>query len=267
MGMTPTSVRLFDLGLRLFPILPRSKKPACGSWDDYRCTRAQAATFTNYGVCLTNSLGVVDTDTPDAEAWAAAHLPDTPFKVRTARGIHRYYRIVGPVASFIYRDGQKMEFRKQGQYVVGPGSIHPGDAKRGIPPGIVYTATDWSWQLDDLSIFPRDFVFDDRQPTLGEVIGVPSEIGSARYVFPEVVVEPGRHHELFKLLRQSKGKGWDKEDTWEVVTLANQRRCKPPLAEDADFRGWFERSWANPDRPFAPAGAIGLRELGGLRGL
>jgi hypothetical protein len=260
--MTPTSVRLFDLGLRLFPIRPRSKKPACASWDDYRCTRAEAANFTNYGVCLTNSLGVVDTDTPEAEAWAAAHLPDTPFKVRTARGIHRYYRIVGPVPSFIYRDGQKMEFRKQGQYVVGPGSVHPS--------GFIYTATDWSWHLDDLPIFPRDFVFDDRQPTLGEAIGVPSEMVSARYVFPEVVVEPGRHDELFKLLRQSKGKGWDKEDTWEVVTMANRHRCQPPLAEDADFKGWFERAWANPDRPFTPrglSGLRGLRELRGLRGL
>lgn len=250
------AVRVLDLGLGVFPIRFRSKEPACASWDDYICTRGQAAHFKNYGVRLTNWLGVADTDTPEAEAWAVAHLPETPFMVRTARGIHRYYRIVGPLPAFIHRDGQKMEFRNQGQYVVGPGSVHST--------GCVYTASEWSWQLADLPIFPRDFVFDDR-PSHTHSAG---EFDGGGYEFPESVAEPGRHAELFKLLRQSKARGWDKESTREVVTLANQCRCKPPVKEDATFDRWFERAWANPDRPFVAAAPVaGLRALSGLRGL
>jgi hypothetical protein len=232
------AVRFLDLGVGVFPLRPRSKEPACRSWDDYTCFPAQAAQLKNYGVRLTNWFGVADTDNAEAETWARIHLPATPFIVQTARGIHRYYRIVGSVSPFIYRDGLKIEFRNQGQYVVGPGSVHPS--------GHIYTASDWSWVLTDLPIFHTDFLFDDRParaPQSGESAG-------PAYEFPDVVTEPGRHVELFKLLRQCKGRGWDRESTRDVIRVANECRCQPPIREDVNFDQWFHRAWTNPDRPF-----------------
>lgn len=217
------AVRFFDMGEGVFPLTSRSKEPARGClWTNYRCTREIAALFRDYGVRLVQ-LGVADTDTGEAEAWAAAHLPETPLMVGTARGIHRYYRIVGKQPSFIHRDGQKLEFRNRGQYVVGPGSVHSN--------GHIYTTSDWSWQLTDLPMLPRAFVFDDRGQ---RDAGVAPLVG-APYEFPDVVKEPGRHDELFRLLRQCKGRGWDKESTREVVGMANQHRCQPPLREDRTF--------------------------------
>jgi hypothetical protein len=59
-----------------------------------------------------------------------------------------------------------------------------------------------------------------------------------------------RHDELFRLLRSWKGSGLDINETREVVHLANEARCLPPLAEDATFEKWFLRQWNKPDRPF-----------------
>jgi hypothetical protein len=252
------ATRFLDMGVGVFPLRPHSKEPAYGcSWKSYTCTRAQAALFRNYGVRLTNWFGVADTDSPEAEAWAAAHLPATPFTVQTARGIHRYYRIVGQQPTFIHRDGVKMEFRNQGQYVVGPGSVHLT--------GHIYAASDWSWDVADLPLFPTDFVFDDRQPRVSPA----GDFTGTGYEFPDVVTEPGRHDELFRLLRQCKARGWDRDSTRDVIALANQCRCQPRIREDVTFDQWFHRAWSNPDRPFErPAVELrGLHELSGLRGL
>lgn len=236
-----------DHGARLFPTV--NKVPAVPkgtSQFDYGCSRAEAARFREYGVTL-GLFAVADSDSRKAEVWNAAHLPDTPFKVTTGpyhdgspgRGRHRWYRLIGDAPHFIHRDGHTIEFRHRGQYVVGPGSIRPD--------GVIYTADDWSWNIRDVPFFPADFAFDDRPL---------SERGSADsepFEFPVVVRAGERHDQLFRLLRSCKGKGWDRETTREIVTLANQRRCDPPLEEDHAFERWFTRQWNKPDRAFTPA--------------
>lgn len=233
-------------GVGVFPLRPRGKEPACASWDDYVCTPSQADLLVNYGVRL-GRLAVLDTDSPESERWAVSVAPATPFVVTTARGQHRYYRLGGPLPKFIHRQGLTVEFRNAGQYVVGPGSVHPS--------GVVYTARDWSWCWQDIPFFPPDFLFDDRAP---------SERGSADgqpYEFPEFAQAGERHDHLFRQLRSCKAKGWDRKATREIVTMANRSRCRPPLVEDHDFERWFNRAWNNHDRPFAPP------ELSGVRGL
>jgi hypothetical protein len=129
MSAQHTAVWFHDNGIGVFPIKTRSKEPACKSWDDYACTRDDAAKFVNYGVRLAHWIGVIDTDSPESEAWVQAHCPTTPFTVRGARGLHRYYRLQAEkTPKFIKRDGLTIEFRNQGQYVVGPGSVHPTGA-------------------------------------------------------------------------------------------------------------------------------------------
>jgi len=232
-----SAVWFYDLGLHVFPTV--NKVPAVPkgtSQFDYRCSRAEAAGFREYSVPL-GLWAVGDSDTREAEVWNAANLPDTPLKVTTGRGRHRYYRLVGDAPHFIHRDGHTIEFRHRGQYVVGPGSRRPD--------GVVYTADAWSWNIADVPFFPvRDFCFDDRPLSArGSAPGAPYEI-------PEGVITAGqRHHELFRFVRHCKSFFDDKRQARDYVTWFNRERCRPPLAEDDTFERWFERAWKQPDRP------------------
>lgn len=274
--MNRLALWFFDHGIGTFPIITPGKEPACGSWDDFTTTRDRVARFRNYGVrlggCRQGWLAVLDTDNAETEAWVVRHVPPTPFMVQTARGLHRYYRLLMPEPKFIIRDGLTIEFRNQGQYVVGPGSIHPGDVARGIPPGRVYTAADWSWRWDDIARFPADFDFGTRAPGQGGSSAGPFEL-------PEEIRSGERHHQLFRLTRSLKGLGVDKNTTREQVTLANLKFCKPPLDEDQKFDAWFERAYEQPDRPLptrpeipeagfeaAPTAPVDLDDIGELEG-
>jgi len=233
--VTPT-LWFFDHGFHVFPV--HGKEPAVPkgtSQFDYRCTRAQAAHLKNYGVPL-GLLAVVDTDALDVEAWVAAHAPPTPFMVRTARGWHRYYRLITDAPHFIHRDGHTIEFRHRGAYVIGPGSRHLT--------GAIYTADEWSWVITDIPFFPvADFVWDDRP------IEARGSIEGNGYEFPTAVYAGERHDQLFRLLRSGKGRGWDRETVRDLVSLANHDRCHPPLEENEQFEQWFTRQWNKPDRP------------------
>lgn len=235
--MNNGAVWFHDEGIGVFPIKTRSKEPACKSWDDYSCSREEAAKFTNYGVRLSTHYGVIDTDSPESELWVQTHCPPTPFMVQGARGLHRYYRLMAEqTPKFIKRDGLTIEFRNAGQYVVGPGSIHPT--------GVEYLAHCWTWRIMDLTIFPRDFRFTD-----GPAEGVGPSANA--YEFPEEVSAGERHDALYKLLRQQKALGLDKESTWELVQLANTHRCSPPLKDIGELRRWFNRGYDAVDRPIA----------------
>lgn len=244
MNMNNPVTWFYDHGIHVFPT--HNKIPAIPkgtSWIDYRCTRAQASHFREYGEPL-GALAVVDADRAETKDWVRSHL-DTPFTVTTGpyhdgtsgRGQHLYFRTNGKLPPSIRRDGLSIENRNHGAYVVGPGSLRPD--------GVLYTASDWSWKWDDIPYFPADFVFDDG--TCGNFSGV----GEA-YEFPERVGHGDLHRELFRLLRSGKGLGWDKETTHSVVLMANAQRCFPPLVVDETFDRWFDRGWHNRDRPFTP---------------
>ena len=259
-----------DHGVHVFPTF--NKEPALtGSQFAYRCSRAQASRFGEYGVPggmrerYTDGLTIVDADKATTNAWVKTNLPDTPFTVTTGpyhdgsagRGLHCYFRIRGPLPSSIHRDGLTIENRNAGLYVVGPGSVRPD--------GVVYRASAWPWRWDDIPFFPLPFVFDDGSCGRFSAVGTGEE-----YEFPEAVYAGDRHRELFRLLRSLKGSGIDHEMTRKIVLMANENRCHPPLVvkdargePDAKFEKWFSRGWNNRDRPFPSSAALlsGLREL------
>lgn len=223
-----------DNGVRIFPIKYKDKVPACASWDDYRATREELDDWGNYGVAL-GSLGVLDSDTPEVEAWVAANAPPTPFMVKTARGVHRYYRLIGAAPHFVHRAGFTIEFRNHGQYVVGPGSTHAS--------GVVYQALDWSWNIKDVPFFPvADFGWEDRpEGERGSTDGGP-------LVVPPTIKAGERHDMLFKVMRSLQARGV--EDVEQLLTMlraVNQEKCVPPI-DDHELTRYIRRVARHRDR-------------------
>jgi len=163
------------------------------------------------------------------------HLPPTPFKVRTARGRHRYYRLVGDAPHFIHRDGHTIEFRHRGQYVVGSGSIRPD--------GVIYTADDWSWTIRDVPFFPvADFLFDDRPlAARGSSDGQP-------LVIPDVVCDGERHETLHKIMRSLVAHGVPLEGALKTCYAANLAKCRPPLEQTDALEKFLRRAYRQKDR-------------------
>jgi hypothetical protein len=233
-----------DHRVRVFPVQHGSKKPAVPAgtnwmdWDDFVRPRPDRP----YGVVL-GSLIVVYGDSPASIEWISTHAPYTPFRVQSGpchggapgRGVHFYFRAPqSPTPAFIRRDGLTIEARRAGQYVVGPGSLHPT--------GCIYKVShEWAWRCEDLPVFPSDFVFED-----GSVR--PITIDGAPYEIPETVVAGERTAELFRFLRSCKAKRMDPDMARSAVQLFNDTRCEPPKSE-AWIRAWFGRAWNQADRP------------------
>jgi hypothetical protein len=167
--------RLHEDGLSLLPLPARSKKPAA-SWKQQQQERLTlrrlehdlAALGPEAGLAVVcgevSGVVVADFDDADAVAWARQHLPDTPWKTRTARGEHWYYRLPFDPTGAVFVPPSSLpwkgELRAAGHYVVAPGSWHPG--------GTRYAALgDWSVPRDALPTWPAAVVLSSS--TVGEV--------------------------------------------------------------------------------------------------
>lgn len=91
---------------------------------------------------------VLDLDGPDAMAWLAAReaehgpLPRT-VEQRTARGLHKCFlwdaaAEAADISNRSVLEKAPVDVRGANGYIVAPPSVHPGDEKKGVPPGWVY---------------------------------------------------------------------------------------------------------------------------------
>jgi hypothetical protein len=239
----------------VFPLVAGTKRPS-GPWRNQTQPR-DVSRLNHYGIEPMFPFVVLDVDRAETAAWVEqaigrGEIPETPFRVLTGprhggsgdRGVHRYYcRMMAEAPRFILRDGLSIEFKSEGQYVVGPGSKHPS--------GLTYDVTDWSWQIDDLPIFPAAFVFDD-----GSCGKRTSATRGEEYQVPDHVSRGERRSEMFKLLRSQKALGADKATAYWAVNEFNKNICDPPLTKK-DFlpetpERWFERAWHLVDRARPP---------------
>ena len=221
-GVTLDDVlRLHALGLSVIPLKPNSKAPD-GEWKPYQTSRPSEGQLRewfangvvgNAGIPLGAVSGVVviETDTPEAEGWCAAHLPDTPMKTRSARGIHRYYRLpTGGVelpASLEVGD-LTIEVKRDGQYVVAPGSVHPS--------GHVYTEVEpWPTSLDRVPAFPMDGLGAEPQKKLAPL--------------PKSVTAGNRNKTLFREGCRLRRLGLERDEILAALLSINTNRCHPPL--------------------------------------
>jgi hypothetical protein len=126
-----------DMGISVFPIAYRGKKPLVQHWEPYKeilptdaDLRAWFPTnLRNYAICLGwQRLAVLDFD--DMATWyewnhwrleCKSHPLDNAYAVKTSRGVHTYFLLLEE------RNNLKLpgiDFKTHG-YTVGPGSTHP----------------------------------------------------------------------------------------------------------------------------------------------
>lgn len=126
------------LGMRVFPVQERDKKPL-GPWKKYQEDAASSAEVAawdcssyNVGVVTGRASGVLVLDVDDAAAADFIQTLDLPMTatLQTGRGAHMYFRHPGyDVANTVNINGYKLDFRGDGGFAVGAGSIHSTGAK------------------------------------------------------------------------------------------------------------------------------------------
>jgi hypothetical protein len=147
-GLIPSVKQAIDKGFHVFGLQPREKKPLVGS-SGFKDSRppSDAAVLVpwnqdpsrNIGIDLgASDLCVLDFDNPDGvPAWVNE---TRTYKVRTARGVHVYFRGARPTTG-LFVDGNKVgDIKSMGGYVLAEGSVHPD--------GPIYTV------IDDSAIIP-----------------------------------------------------------------------------------------------------------------
>jgi putative DNA primase/helicase len=239
------ALRFHSLGLSLIPLKAGTKEPDTDvlpnrEWRPFQTARPSIADVQqwfgngvrrNIGIPLGVVSGVVaiETDSPEAEEWCAANLPPTPMMTRSARGIHRFYRLpTGPNAradipsTITIPGGTSIEIKKGGQYLVGPGSVHPGKPESCIPPGHVYTEVEpWPTTLDAVPEFPIAIILD--------VVGRSGASDTTAEALPRDVEAGDRNNRLFREACRLRRQGLEPVEILAALTAINRNRCRPPL--------------------------------------
>ena len=238
---------LAGLNLSLFPVLPKDKKPAI-HWKKYQETHAThdelEAWFGNghahnIGIATGRLSGivVVDTDTTEGEQWVRENLPAPPFMVRTAKGVHRYYRHPGGRVGNKARIRDGVDIRGDGGYVLGPGSTHPS--------GVLYELIgELPSSLDESPIFDPAWIPTKAQPETQQVQRARSRselkdqrrlVDQARaYVAkvpPAIGGQGGDEHTFTLVCRLVRGFDLTDAEAMDVLAGWNQS-CEPQ---------WFDR--------------------------
>lgn len=157
---------------------------------------------------------LVDTDSPEAEEWASANLPATPFVSITAKGRHRFYRHPGGNVPPKVRVRDGVDLRGDGSYAVAPGSRHHT--------GIVYRAPDpWPDSFDVAPVFSMAW-FGETQPVTA--ISTGSQ--------PVPLIPAGqRNARLTSIAGAMRRAGLGAEEITAALMLHNGKHCSPPLSE------------------------------------
>jgi hypothetical protein len=175
-GLLSHARAAIDKGFHVFPLTPKAKVTLPGS-HGFKDSKPPSDPLVlvpwnqdpsrNIGIDLgASDLCVLDFDNPDGvPAWVNA---TRTYKVKTARGVHVYFRGARPTTG-LFVDGAKVgDIKSTGGYVLAEGSIHPD--------GPVYTVIDDSeiGPLPDIS----SLVKRDKERVIASADGDPIPHGS-----------------------------------------------------------------------------------------
>jgi hypothetical protein len=239
-GLLDAAERYAALALPIIPL--RGKIPAIKHWQTFIATQINLRFFFGTHGCniglRTGESGyvVLDTDTPEADAWVKSQCPPTPMQVLTGSGSrHRYYRNP-PRKEIRNRQGLKgingLDVRGHGGYVVLPPSRHPETGRPYAWDGPVLTP-------EKLPRFSPAWVYRRTRQRVQSAIATENDPQSLRYrgqlyvaKFDRAISGQGGHtttlKSAFKILRFV---GFDVPLAWELMQYYNATRCDPPWNE------------------------------------
>lgn len=182
----------------------------------------------------TDSIIVIDADSPAAAARFEAEAGPTPYKVRTRKGYHLYYRGQEGIRPTPLNDLADGSYCKTGRgaYVVAPGTVVKGHRYE-------WVGEPWDWDPASLPPAPAE--------TIARYAPSRKELSADEGW--DVIPDGMRNSTLTAIAGSLRRQGAGVEAIGAVVATLNANRCSPPL--DADELLSIVRSVvryeANPD--------------------
>jgi hypothetical protein len=249
--------RLLDSGWNIFPISYDKRLPLdewkkyqtefvtqedIDSWEDKGAPCKGGGTVKTFNIALvTGSISgivVVDCDNTEADAYAKRNGLTSPFKVKTTRGYHYYFKHPGHGIELRNRVGSNpgadwfavpgLDFRGDGGYVVSPPSVKVNDA------GEVVHTYDYEWpeglSSDDMPVWtPQGVSNEDPQEFSFATMDLSSNrIIDRNSVDVEEQVRLRVAHLGRKLMGPNKG---DSTDNW-MIKFCGQKVREGLLGQD-----------------------------------
>ena len=239
-----------DMGLAVFPLMPRDKRPATENGCKAATTNKQQITewWDRYPDCnigiatgsVSGGLVVIDLDEDEEKdkhgyevlkEWQREHgeLPETWRSITGRGGYHWLYKdnATNKTRAGLY-DG--IDIRAEGGYIVAPPSVHPN--------GRIY---EWEQGPGDCEIAQAD------SAVINFLMGtVPEGWDKQGFQMQETIPEGQRTSAMIALIGCQKAKGLSNEAIMAAVRAENENRCQPPLTDEelkktvfpALKRGW-----------------------------
>lgn len=236
---------------RGWPIVPlNGKLPAVRNWQAFEATPVKMRYWFGSRRCniglRTGESGfiVVDTDTPEAEAWVREHLPATPMRAMSGNGSQHHYYAVPPKKRVGNKQHWKgvpgLDVRGWGGFIVLPGSVHPKTGRR----------YEWSGDVCDpssLPVFSPRWVYERRrvvQTAVADVLDPDDLLRRGRmYVAALPKAEEGKngHTTTFvAAMKIARFVGFNRDLTWQLLLYYNATRCVPPWDVERDLEHKLE---------------------------
>jgi putative DNA primase/helicase len=166
----------------------------------------------NIGIVPRELFIFVDGDSAKALEWMRENLPTPGMRTRTARGEHWGYRRptgVDVPAEIRVSDSLGIELKRERQYLVAPGSVHPT--------GVLY---------EEIEPWPTSMV---------EVPELPAAVFGRRKAKAQAeplasdVSEGGRNDSMFREACRLRRLGHEELEVLATLVALNEHRCHPPL--------------------------------------
>jgi hypothetical protein len=229
-------------GFSVIPVPHRQKKPTL-KWKAYQERKPTSEELVewfgnghgeqNIAIItgVVSGVVVVDADSPEAEAWVEQNLPATPWKVKTKKGTHHFYRHPGGhirnKARIKTTEGKiPLDVRADGGFVIAAGSTHPED--------IVYQFVgNWKIPREEIPVLDA-YLFADpelEKQTVPAMTDITARVRAYLAKTPPAIEgQGGDAHTLSTACRIVRGFALDEETSVSLLLEWNQT-CQPPWSE------------------------------------
>ena len=233
-----TALKYADMGLAVFPLIPKEKKPLTengfknattdpGKIEEWWTIHPDA----NIGIAtgeMSGGLVVIDMDIDKEKdkdgyhsflEWCKANflvLPDSWMSITGRGGYHLMFKSSFPVPSKIGWI-EDVDIRANGGYIVAPPSIHPNGNR-------------YEWEQDpaDYELITTDDT--DVEFIMNSVLAS-NKTNTEPLKVPDEIPEGHRDEMMFKLACKYQAMGMSDSEMFAALTVANKERCKPPLSD------------------------------------